>query len=638
MPRLLDKIDNPRDLKGLKPKELEQLADEIRQELVARVTDNGGHLASNLGVVELTIALHLVFNSPHDKIVWDVGHQSYGHKLLTGRRAQFKTLRQFGGLSGFTARDESPHDPFGAGHASTSVSAALGMATARDLCGDDYHVIAVIGDGATTGGMALEAFDNVAHLGSKLIVVLNDNGMSIAPTVGALAKLLSKVRFDRRYYRVSEKGKRLLSSLPMGSKVWQVGEQIKSGVKGFVMPTVIWEEFGFAYMGPFDGHNIRELSSALIQARDYSHKPTLVHVVTTKGKGYAPAEGDAVYFHGVSPKDGSTKFAPTYSEIFAQTVLRLARKNSKLAVITPAMPEGNCLDIVQAEFPERVFDVGICEQHAVTFAAGLATQGFVPVVAIYSTFLQRAFDQIIHDVCLQDLPVVFAIDRGGIVGDDGKTHQGTFDISYLSLIPNLIVSAPKDENELQHLIYTAVKTKHPMAIRYPRGAGIGVEMDKELRLITIGKGEILRHGDDIAILALGATVAPALEAAKELTTRGIEAEVINSRFAKPLDSKLITDVASRIKRLLTVEENVLNGGFGSGVTALLQESGITDVRLKSIGIPGEFVEHGTQDILRSKYSLDAKGIVRESLNLFTEADASSLLEIEPKTETETAPL
>ena len=638
MPRLLDKIDNPRDLKDLKPKELEQLAGEIRQELVARVTDNGGHLASNLGVVELTIALHLVFNSPHDKIVWDVGHQSYGHKLLTGRRAQFKTLRQFGGLSGFTARDESPHDPFGAGHASTSVSAALGMATARDLCGDDYHVIAVIGDGATTGGMALEAFDNVAHLGSKIIVILNDNGMSIAPTVGALAKLLSKVRFDRRYYRVSEKGKRLLSSLPMGSKVWQVGEQIKSGVKGFVMPTVIWEEFGFAYMGPFDGHNIRELSSALIQARDYSHKPTLVHVVTTKGKGYAPAEGDAVYFHGVSPKDGSTKFAPTYSEIFAQTVLRLARKNSKLAVITPAMPEGNCLDIVQAEFPERVFDVGICEQHAVTFAAGLATQGFVPVVAIYSTFLQRAFDQIIHDVCLQDLPVVFAIDRGGIVGDDGKTHQGTFDISYLSLIPNLIVSAPKDENELQHLIYTAVRAKHPMAIRYPRGAGIGVEMDKELRLITIGKGEILRHGDDIAILALGATVASVLEAAKELATRGIEAEVINSRFAKPLDSELITDVAFRIKRLLTVEENVLNGGFGSSVTALLQESGIIDVRLKSIGIPGEFVEHGTQDILRSKYSLDAKGIVRESLNLFTEADASSLLEIEPKTETEAAPL
>jgi 1-deoxy-D-xylulose-5-phosphate synthase len=417
----------------------------------------------------------------------------------------------------------------------------------------------------------------------------------------------------------------------MGSKLWRVGEHIKSGVKGLVMPTVIWEEFGFAYMGPFDGHNIRELEAALTQARDYSHKPTLVHVVTTKGKGYAPAEGDAVYFHGVSPEHSTTRSAPTYSEVFAQTVLRIARKNPKLVVITPAMPEGNCLDIVQAEFPKRVFDVGICEQHAVTFAAGLATQGFIPVVAIYSTFLQRAFDQIVHDVCLQDLPVVFAVDRGGIVGDDGKTHQGTFDISYMSLIPNLIVSAPKDENELQHLIYTAIRANHPMAIRYPRGAGIGVEMDKELRLIPIGKGEILRHGDDLALLALGATVAPALEAAKELAAKGIEATVINSRFARPLDSELITDVASRIKRLLTVEENVLSGGFGSSVAALLQESGITDTRLKSIGIPDEFVEHGTQAILRSKYSLDAEGIAGEALTLFTEARSSALLEIEPKT-------
>ncbi len=632
MSRLLDKIDSPQDLKGLTPKELEQLAAEIRQELVARVTANGGHLASNLGVVELTIVLHRVFSSPHDKIIWDVGHQSYTHKLLTGRKEQFETLRQFGGLSGFTTRDESQHDPFGAGHASTSVSAALGMTTARDLSGDNYHVVAVIGDGATTGGMALEAFNNAAHLVSKLIVVLNDNGMSIAPTVGALAKLLSKVRFDRRYYRASERSKRLLSSLPMGSKLWQMGQQIKSAVKGLVMPTVIWEEFGFAYMGPYDGHNIRELESALTQARDYSHKPTLVHVVTTKGKGYAPAEGDAVYFHGVSPERKGAESAPTYSEIFAQTVLRLARKNPKLVVVTPAMPEGNCLDIVQAEFPQRVFDVGICEQHAVTFAAGLATQGFIPVVAIYSTFLQRAFDQIVHDVCLQDLSVVFAIDRGGIVGDDGKTHQGTFDLSYLTLIPNLIVSAPKDENELQHLIYTAVKSNHPMAIRYPRSAVIGVEMDKELHPIPIGKGEILRHGNDIAILALGATVAPALEAAKELAAKGIEAEVINSRFAKPLDSELIIDIASRIKRLLTVEENVLNGGFGSSVAALLQKSGVTDVQLKSIGIPDEFVEHGAPATLRAKYGLDAKGIARESLTLFPEARSSSLPPLEPKTE------
>ncbi len=631
MSRLLDKIDSPRDLKHLETKELEGLVDEIRQELIARVTTNGGHLASNLGVVELTIALHRVFNSPHDKIIWDVGHQSYTHKLLTGRRQQFKTLRQYGGLSGFTARDESQHDPFGAGHASTSVSAALGMATARDLCGDNYHVVAVIGDGAITGGIALEAFNNVAHLGSRLIVVLNDNGMSIAPTVGALAKLLSKVRFNQRYYQVRERSKRLLNSLPMGSKLWQAGELIKSGMKSVVMPVVSWEELGFAYMGPFDGHNISELSSALSQARNYTYKPVLIHVVTTKGKGYAPAEGDAVYFHGISPEHGSAESAPTYSDVFAQTVLHLARENSKLVVITPAMPEGNCLNIVQAEFPERVFDVGICEQHAVTFAAGLAAQGFVPVVAIYSTFLQRAFDQVMHDVCLQGLPVVFAIDRGGIVGDDGKTHQGTFDISYLMLIPNLIISAPKDENELQHLIYTAVKSNHPMAVRYPRGAGVGVEMDKELCCIPIGEGEILRHGCDVAILALGATVAPALEAANWLATRGIEAEIVNSRFAKPLDSKLITDTASRIKRLLTVEENVLSGGFGSSVAALLQKSGVTDVRLKSIGIPDEFVEHGAPTILRAKYGLDVKGIADEALTMFAEASSSSLLEVEPTT-------
>ena len=630
MPRLLEKINSPADLKCLKIKELEQLADEIRQELVARVISNGGHLASNLGVVELTIALHRVFDSPGDKIIWDVGHQSYPHKLLTGRREQFKTLRQYGGLSGFTSREESEHDPFGTGHASTSVSAALGMATARDLSGDNYHVVAIIGDGATTGGMALEAFNNVAHLGSKLIVVLNDNGMSISPTVGALARLLSMVRFDRRYYRASEESKRVLSSLPMGNKLWRVGEQIKSGVKGLVMPTVIWEEFGFAYMGPFDGHNIRLLESALTQARDYSHKPTLVHVVTTKGKGYAPAEGDAVYFHGVSPKCSGTKSAATYSEVFAQTLLHLARNNPKLVVITPAMPEGNCLSIVEAEFPERVFDVGICEQHAVTFAAGLAAQGFTPVVAIYSTFLQRSFDQIIHDVCLQDLPVVFAIDRGGIVGDDGKTHQGTFDISYLSLIPNLVVSAPKDENELQHLLYTAVGANHPMAVRYPRGSGLGVEMDKELHSIPIGKGEILRHGDDVAILALGATVSPALEAAQELADKGIKATVVNSRFAKPLDSELILDIARRIKHLVTVEENVLSGGFGSSVLALLQKSGISDIRAKCIGIPDEFVEHGTQAILRAEYNLDAKGIAGETLALFPEAN--SLLAIKPETE------
>ena len=616
MARLLDRIDSPSDLKGLTRQELGQLAAELRRELVTTVTANGGHLASNLGVVELTIALHRVFNSPRDKIVWDVGHQSYVHKLLTGRRQLFASLRKYGGLSGFTCRSESEHDPFGAGHASTSVSAALGMAIARDLCGDDYHVVAVIGDGAVTGGMALEALNQVGHLGSRLIMVLNDNGMSISPTVGALARLLNKVRFDHRYHQAKEKSKRLITALPLGRRMWQFSQWVQHGLKGLVMPTVLWEELGFTYMGPIDGHNIPELETAFTQARDYRLGPVFVHVITTKGKGYYPAEDNAVYFHGVPAKGATTKVVPTYSEVFAQTVLRLARENPRLVAVTPAMPEGNCLGIVAAEFPQRVFDVGICEQHAVTFAAGLATQGFLPIVAIYSTFLQRAFDQVIHDVCLQELPVVFAIDRGGIVGEDGKTHQGTFDFSYLTLIPNLIVSAPKDENELQHLLYTAVKSGRPMAVRYPRDFGIGVELDTVLYELPIGKGEILREGKDVAILAIGATVAPALEAAQELASNGIEATVVNSRFAKPLDSELIKGLASNIKRWVTVEENTLSGGFGSSVIDLLQKSGINDVQVKSIGIPDEFVEQGAQAILRSRYGLDAKGVAQQVLNFF----------------------
>jgi 1-deoxy-D-xylulose-5-phosphate synthase len=616
MPRLLDRIDSPADLKGLTKPELEQLAAEIRQELVTTVSTNGGHLASNLGVVELTIALHRIFDSPRDKIIWDVGHQSYVHKLLTGRRQLFDSLRQYEGLSGFTSRSESEHDPFGAGHASTSVSAALGIAIARDLAGDDYNVIAVIGDGAITGGMALEALNQAGHLGSRICVVLNDNGMSISPTVGGLAKLLSRVRFDYRYRWAEEESKRVLAVIPLGKRLWQLGQWLRRGFKGLIMPTVLWEELGLTYIGPIDGHNIGELEIALTQARDYCTKPAFVHVITTKGRGYLPAEGDAVYFHGVSAKNSSTEIIPSYSEVFAQTVLRLARENPRLVAITPAMPEGNYLSIVAAEFPQRVFDVGICEQHAVTFAAGLATKGFTPIVAIYSTFLQRAFDQVIHDVCLQDLPVVFAIDRGGIVGEDGKTHQGTFDISYLNLIPNLIVSAPKDENELQHLLYTAVKSRHPMAIRYPRGSGLGVRLDPELREIPIGRGEILRQGKDIAILAIGTAVAPALEAASELASSGIEATVVNARFAKPLDAELIIDLSKNIKHMVTVEENALSGGFGNSVVSLLQESGVNDAQVKSIGIPDEFVEQGAQAVLRSKYGLDAKGIARQVRELF----------------------
>jgi len=612
VPRLLDNIDDPVALKGLTPGELNRLADEIRQELVATVTTTGGHLASSLGVVELTIALHRVFESPKDKLIWDVGHQSYAHKLLTGRRRRFSTLRQPGGLSGFTSRSESPHDPFGAGHASTSVSAALGMAIARDLAGDNYHVVAIIGDGAITGGLALEALNQAGHLGSNLIVVLNDNGMSISPTVGAIARLLRRVRLDPRYHRAKDDSKRLLASLPLGNKLWWASQRVESGLKSMMMPVMMWEEFGFTYIGPINGHNIAELESALCQARDYQRRPVLVHIATTKGKGYQPAEGDAVNFHGVSTPEVEAA-VPTYSEVFARTVLRLARENPKLVAITPAMSEGTSLDIVQAEFPRRVFDVGICEEHAVTFAAGLATQGFIPVVAIYSTFLQRAFDQVIHDVCLQDLPVIFAIDRAGIVGSDGKTHQGSFDISYLTPIPNLIVAAPRDENELQHLLYTAVKANHPMAVRYPRGPGLGVELDAALHELPIGEGEILRDGDDVAILAIGSTVAPALEAARELAAAGVETAVADARFAKPLDDGLILELARRTRNLVTVEENSLIGGFGGSVLGLIQASGMSDVRVKSIGIPDEFVDQGNPSTLRSGYGLDAPGIVRQIL-------------------------
>ena len=616
MPKLLDKIDSPADLKRLSPAELEELAAELRQAIIDTVTITGGHLASNLGVVELTIALHRVFDSPKDKIIWDVGHQSYVHKLLTGRKNRFNTLRQYKGISGFTSRDESPHDPFGAGHASTSISAAMGMVVARDLAGEDYDVVAVIGDGAITAGMSFEALNQAGHLGSRLIVVLNDNGMSISPTVGALAKLLSRVRLNRPLRKVERRSKKILAALPLGTKLANFGEFLVNRIKGLFMPTPLWEALGFTYIGPIDGHSIHDLEHFLAQVKNTSHKPTLVHVVTTKGKGHFPAEDNAVYFHGVAAKNGnSANGIPTYSEVFAQTMLRLAREEPKLVVITPAMPEGNCLNIVEAEFPNRVFDVGICEQHAVTFAAGLATQGYIPVVAIYSTFLQRAFDQIIHDVCLQNLPVVFAVDRGGIVGDDGKTHQGTFDISYLTLIPNMVVAAPKDENELQHLLYTAVKSGRPMAVRYPRGSGTGVPLDATLHEIPLGKGEVIRNGADAAIIALGSSVVPAVEAAHQVARKGIDAAVVNARFAKPLDKVLITDLANRVKNIITVEENVLSGGFGERVVKLIEESGFGDVKVKNIGIPDEFVEQGTQAILRAKYGLDTRGIVRQVMEM-----------------------
>ena len=613
---LLDSINQPSDLRGLTFNQLGQLAAEIRDRIIEVVSANGGHLASSLGAVELTIALHRVFESPQDKIIWDVGHQAYAHKLLTGRRERFHTLRLQGGLSGFPAREESPHDPFGTGHASTSISAALGIATARDLAGESYTVIAVTGDGALTGGMSFEALNQAGHLRTRLIVILNDNGMAIAPCVGALSRLFSRLRINRRYYRAEQEASQMVARMPLGPKLWRLWGMAMKGLKGLIIPSLFWDELGFTYIGPIDGHDIAELEPALSQARDYVRKPVLVHVVTTKGKGYSSAEDDAEGFHGVSPTPGKTRSAPTYSEVFGKTLLRLAKEDPKIVAITAAMPEGTGLNLFANEMPDRFFDVGICEQHAVTFAAGLSTQGFIPVVAIYSTFLQRALDQIIHDVCLQNLPVIFAIDRGGIVGEDGKTHQGTFDLSYLSFIPNLVLTAPKDENELQHLLFTAVKAKRPFAIRYPRGSGRGVPLDENWHQIPVGEAEVIREGGDIGILTVGLSVSPAVEAARRLAEKGIESTVVNARFIKPLDSSLIQDMSCRTKRLVTVEENAIQGGFGSAVAELVESSQITDIQLKRIGVPDGFVEHGPPNMLRAKYGLDAEGIEKSIVSFF----------------------
>jgi len=615
---MLDKIDCPADLKGLELSELHELAAEIRQELIQTVCLNGGHLASSLGVVELTIALHRVFNSPNDKIVWDVGHQCYAHKLLTGRRDRFATLRRHGGLSGFTVCAESLHDPFGAGHAGTSVSAALGMALARDLTNSDYHVAAVIGDGSLGAGMALEAVNHAGHLGTRLIVVLNDNGMSISPTVGAVSRLLNQVRFNPRYEFVKREARKRVTRLPFGELAWEVSRRVKNRFKGVLLPSALWEQLGFSYLGPVDGHNIKELEAALNRARDFEPKPALVHVLTRKGKGYAAAEGNATKFHGVPANDAKTNGAPSYSQVFGRTVLRLMEENEKVVAVTAAMLDGTGLAPVAAQFPERVLDVGICEQHAVTLAAGLATQGFIPIVAIYSTFLQRAYDQIIHDVCIQNLPVVFAVDRAGIVGDDGKTHQGSFDISYLRAVPNMVIAAPKDEDEFQHLLYTAVGAAQPMAVRYPRGDGEGVPLGRGFCLLPMGKGEILRKGEDVGILAIGSTVYPALAASERLEKEGIHCAVANARFAKPLDSDLIMELSAHTKRLLTVEENALAGGFGSGVLELLGKANLDGVRVECLGLPDRFIEHGPQELLRTMFNLDSEGIAMCIKTAFSE--------------------
>ncbi len=618
MPNVLGGVRSPADLKKMTYPELVQLAAEIRDELISTVSLNGGHLASSLGTVELTIALHRTFNSPEDRIVWDVGHQSYAHKLLTGRRERFSTLRQHHGLSGFPVRTESPHDAFGVGHAGTSVSAALGMALARDLTEMNYQVVAVIGDGALGVGMALEAINHTGHLGTNLTVVLNDNGMAISPSIGAVSRLLNQVRFNPKYEFAKKEARKAITRLPFGESVWAFSKRIKGQFENSLLSNAFWQELGFIYLGPVDGHNIKELEAALSRARGFESRPTLIHVVTKKGKGYAAAEDNATEFHGVSPNNVEGSSALAYSQVFTQTVLQLMQDNDRVVAITAAMLDGTGLAAVAHAFPDRVFDVGICEQHAVTLAAGLATQGFIPIVGIYSTFLQRAYDQIIHDVCLQDLPVVFAIDRAGIVGDDGKTHQGSFDIAYLRTIPNIIVAAPKDENELRHLLFTAVNTGQPMAVRYPRGSGEGVSIDPDLQQLFLGKGEILRDGQDLAILAIGSTVYPTLAAAKQLAEEGIQCAVANARFAKPLDAELVLELATRTKKLLTVEENALAGGFGSAVLELLVNSKLAGVRVECLGLPDKFIEHGTQGLLRSIFDLDADGIVRRVKNLFPE--------------------
>jgi 1-deoxy-D-xylulose-5-phosphate synthase len=595
--------------------ELVALAEEVRAELVRVVFETGGHLASNLGTVELTIALHSLLDSPNDKLVWDVGHQAYVHKLLTGRRDRFSTIRQHGGLCPFPEREESAHDVWGAGHASTSLSAAQGMAIARDLAGDQHHVVAVIGDGGLTGGMALEAINNIGHLGTRVVVVFNDNGMSIAPNVGAINRTFNKVRLDARYQFAKSSLGQIARRMPMGDHAWEASRRVKRSVKGMILPSRFFEELGFEYLGPVDGHDIAELRAAIQSALRVEGRPVFLHAITQKGHGYEPAEADPVKLHGVSPAGGSSGGPPKYQDVFGSAVAELMRQDRFVTAITAAMPDGTGLVKVLKEFPTRAFDVGICEQHAVTLAAGMATQGLLPIVAIYSTFLQRAYDQIIHDVCVQNLHVVFALDRAGMVGDDGRTHQGAYDLSYLSCLPNMVVSAPKDENELRDLLYTGLDHHGPFAVRYPRGSGPGVEIRPGFQTIPIGSWEVLREGDDIAIFAVGTMVEPALAAASELEQHGLSVAVVNARFVKPLDEELLVAYARRLRarHILTAEENVARGGLGSAVALALQAAGLSDIRLDVVAMPDKFVEHGTQKIQRARYGLTSEAIVQRIL-------------------------
>ena len=620
---ILSKINSPADLKKLSLDELTRLAADVRGKIIETVSKTGGHLAPNLGVVELTIALHYVFDAPRDKIIWDVGHQSYTHKLLTGRRDSFHTLRTYGGISGFPKRDESPYDTVDTGHSSTSISAGLGISTAKALKKERARVIAVIGDGSMTAGMAFEGLNQAGHTEKDLIVVLNDNAMSISPNVGAFSSFLSRKMTGRRFVYFRKELNNFLKSIPgVGDNIMSLVRKSQDSFITFFTPGMLFEALKFRYIGPIQGHRLDQLIGTLENIR-YLAGPILVHVSTMKGRGYPPAEKDPAHYHGVgsfeistgSPANNILKQPPTYTEVFGDTMVDLGGKDKRIFAITAAMPEGTGLNRFAQRFPERFLDVGIAEQHAVTFAAGLAIEGFKPVVAIYSTFLQRAFDQIIHDVCLSNLPVVFCVDRGGLVGEDGQTHHGHFDVTYLRSLPNMIYMAPKDENELRHMLFTALQHPGPTAIRYPRGRGVGVSLDPEYRVLPIGEAEVVREGNDLMIIALGTMVGPSLEAAEILDREGLSSCVVNCRFVKPLDPKL-ADHARSIGKVIVVEENIKQGGLSSAVLELFNDNDLTNVCVKRIGLPDKFVEHGPVEVLRAKYGLDRDGILKTARDLF----------------------
>jgi 1-deoxy-D-xylulose-5-phosphate synthase len=623
---LLDGIDSPDDLRRLAPDQLPQLAAELRETIIQTLSVTGGHFAGSLGAVDLNVALHYVFDTPRDRIVWDVGYQAYAHKLLTGRRTRFATLRQLGGVSGFLRRDESPYDTFGAGHAATSISAALGMAEARDLleregaAGKERRkVVAVIGDGSMTAGMAFEGLNQAGALKTDFIVVLNDNTMAISENVGALSAYLNRLITGKLYTKVKEETEAILRHIPkIGAPMLKMAKRAEESMKGLLVPGLLFEEMGFRYIGPIDGHRLDHLVTTFENVKRLPG-PLLVHVITKKGKGYELAERDPIAFHGVSAFDPATGLAkkapgrPSYTAVFAKALIDLAADDPRIVAITAAMPEGTGLNHFAKAFPDRYYDVGIAEQHAVTFAAGLAADGIRPVVAIYSTFLQRAYDQVVHDVCLQNLPVTFCLDRGGLVGEDGATHHGVFDLAYLRHVPNLVVMAPKDENELRHMLLTAVLHPGPAAIRYPRGEGEGIEQDARIVPLPIGRGEVVRDGDDVALIAIGAMVPVAARAADVLRDKGVSAAVINARFVKPLDRELLIGYAERVRRVVTIEDHALMGGFGSAILELFEEADVRGIDVRRIGLPDAFIEHGAQKVLRHQHGLDPDGVAQRVL-------------------------